>query len=61
MPRRPTLDFLKTETASGLFLIIAALAAMICFIAAALLVVLSLAGLVHFKMTPADKVVSLGH
>ena len=29
MPRRPTLDFLKTETASGLFLIIAALAAMI--------------------------------
>jgi len=29
MSRRPTLDFLKTETASGLFLIIAALAAMI--------------------------------
>lgn len=29
MTRRPTLDFLKTETASGLFLIIAALAAMI--------------------------------
>jgi NhaA family Na+:H+ antiporter len=29
MPRRPTLDFLKTETASGLFLIIAALAAII--------------------------------
>ncbi len=29
MPRRPTLDFLKTETASGLFLIIAAFAAMI--------------------------------
>lgn len=29
MPRRPTLDFLKTETASGLFLIIAAFAAII--------------------------------
>ncbi|MEY4250942.1 MAG: Na+/H+ antiporter NhaA [Pseudomonadota bacterium] len=29
MTRRPTLDFLKTETASGLFLIIAAFAAMI--------------------------------
>ena len=60
----------KGETLRGLLLTTygfsifgdrAALAAMICFIAAALLVVLSLAGLVHFKMTPADKVVSLSH
>ena len=60
----------KGETLRGLLLTTygfsifgdrAALAAMICFIGAALLVILSLAGLVHFKMTPPDKVVSLGH
>jgi hypothetical protein len=60
----------KGETLRGLLLTTygfsifgdrAALAAMICFIGAALLMVLSLAGLVHFKMTPADKVVSLSH
>jgi hypothetical protein len=60
----------KGETLRGLLLTTygfsifgerAALAATICFIAAALLVILSLAGLIHFKMTPADKVVSLGH
>ena len=60
----------KGETLRGLLLTTygfsifgdrAALAALICFIAAALLVVLSLAGLIHFKMTPADKVVSLSH
>jgi hypothetical protein len=60
----------KGETLRGLLLTTygfsifgerAALAATICFIAAALLVVLSLAGLIHFKMTPVDKVVGLGH
>jgi hypothetical protein len=59
----------KGETLRGLLLTTygfsifgnrAALAATICFIGAALLVILSLAGLVHFKMTPAGKVVNLG-
>jgi hypothetical protein len=60
----------KGETLRGLLLTTygfsifgerAALAATICFIAAALLVILSLAGLIHFKVTPVDKVVGLGH
>ena len=60
----------KGETLRGLLLTTygfsifgdrAALAALICFISAALLVILSLAGLVHFKMTPPDKVISLSH
>ena len=60
----------KGETLRGLLLTTygfsifgdrAALAALVCFIGAALLVILSLAGLVHFKMTPADKVISLSH
>jgi len=60
----------KGETLRGLLLTTygfsifgdrAALAALVCFIGSALLVILSLAGLVHFKMTPADKVISLSH